>query len=235
MSILISRAYILHRHSYRDNSLLLEVFSHTQGRFRCIAQTVKVRGKIMRGYLEPFCYLQIEYTGTRELLTLQRVDECGRHHLSVPQLYIGYYFNELIMRLSHPLQQVDELFSAYKYSLHTLQSANTAAQQQQIIISFELALLENLGHSLCFSHVNHNGQAIEVEKNYYFIPDQGLVLTATSTINAISISGRLLMALQISLTTIPTVLLPELRKVLDYSIQYLLAGRPLYSRKWLNV
>ena len=230
-----SLAYILHRRPYRDNSFLLDIFSQTHGKLRCIAYPAKNHGKVMRGHLEPFRYLYIEWSGHTELAHLNHVEEYGRHRIARAHLAIAFYFNELILRLSHPLQPLESVFKHYKNSLHALAQADFPQEIIMIVVLFELHFLQDLGHSLFFSQCSDTKQPIEADQHYYFIPDQGLMQHSHTTTTAIVISGQLLIALQSSLIQPSPALLAELRTVLDGTIQYLLAGKVLHSRTLLKL
>jgi len=227
-------AYILHRRPYREESFLLDVFSQTQGRFRCIAYPAKTYGKIIRGHLEPFRYLQIEWSGTGELVRLKRVEEYGRHRLCASQLATAFYCNELILQLSYPLQALETVFMAYKNTLHALVQSNQTQAVRRIVLQFELQLLQQLGHPLSFIQCSDTGHGIHADQHYYFIPEKGLMQQRETYSGEIVISGQLLIALQSSLIQFPPALLSELRRVLDRIIQYLLAGKTLHSRSLLE-
>ena len=227
-------AYILHRRPYRDDSFLLDVFSQTEGTFRCIAYPAKTYGKVIRGHLEPFRYLQIEWSGNSELVRLKRVEEYGRHRFHASQLAVAFYCNELILQLSYPRQALESVFIAYKKSLHALVHTTEPQAIRHIILKFELQLLQQLGHSLYFSQCSDTGQAVQTKQYYYFIPEQGLMQHRERYHSAIVISGQLLLALQSSLIHDSPTLLTELRTVIDRIIQYLLAGKTLYSRTLLE-
>jgi len=227
-------AYILHRRPYRDDSFLLDVFSQTRGKFRCIAYPAKISGKIIRGHLEPFRYLQIEWSGTGELVRLKRVEEYGRHRLSASQLAVAFYCNELILQLSYPLQALESVFMAYKNTLHALVQATYPPAVSLIVLQFELQLLQQLGHPLSFMQCSDTGQGIHIGQHYYFIPEKGLMQQRATHSAAIVISGQLLIILQSSLMQLSPALLTELRCVLDRIIQYLLAGKTLHSRSLLE-
>lgn len=225
-------AYILHRRPYREDSLLIDVLTQTQGKFRCIAYPAKTYGKIIRGNLEPFRYLQIEWSGQGELVRLKRVEEYGWHRLSAEKLAIAFYWNELILQLVYPCQTLASVFVAYKNSLHALVQVRQSDTDtlDLIVLQFELQLLAQLGHPLSFMQCSDTGQAIHAECNYYFIPEKGLMQQSKTQHANIVISGQLLIALQSSLIHPIPVILTELRHVLDRIIQYLLTGKTLHSR-----
>lgn len=224
-----SFAYILNRKPYRENSLLVDLFTESQGKITCIARPAKKRGKVMRGSLEPFRYLQIDWAGRGDIFSLRQADERGRHYLSVEQMLKALYFNELILRLAYPSHPLSDLFLYYKNSLHALSKSD----DMRIVMNFELYLLFSLGHSLNFSQTNDTGDEILPDRQYRFIPELGISSDGKG-IAGIRISGQLIIALHQSLTSFSASLLIELRAVLDAIIRLLLAGKPLNSRKLLK-
>ena len=224
-----SFAYILNRKPFRENSLLIDLFTEAQGKITCIARPAKKRGKVMRGSLEPFRYLQVDWSGKGDVFTLRQADERGRHYLSAEQMLKALYFNELILRLSYPAHPLPELFLYYKNSLHALAKSD----DMRVVMNFELYLLYSLGHALNFTHTSDSGDKISAKKQYRFLPEIGIVNDAKG-VAGILISGRLILALAESLSGFSEQLLLELRTVLDATIRLLLAGKPLNSRKLLK-
>lgn len=224
-----STAYILNRRPYRENSLLVDLFTESQGKITCIARPAKRRGKVMRGTLEPFRYLQLIWAGKGELYSLKQADERGRHYLSAPQMLKALYFNELVLRLAYPSHPLPDLFLYYKNSLHALAKYD----DMTVVMNFELYLLYSLDHGLNFIQTSDTAEDIQAEKNYRFTPEVGLI-TDTYDVAGIRISGRLILALHESLASFSAPLLIELRSVLDAVIRLLLAGKPLNSRKLLT-
>lgn len=229
MSAQQSFAYILNRRPYRENSFLVDLFTQSQGKITCIARPAKKRGKVMRGSLEPFRYLQIMWSGRGELYTLTQADERGRHYLSAEQMLKALYLNELILRLAYPSHSLPELFLYYKNSLHAL----AKPESTYVVMNFELYLLYSLGHGLNFHHTSDTDEAIDSAKAYRFIPEIGLLMDKEG-VAGVRLSGALIIALRESLSGFSASLLLELRSVLDAIIRLLLAGKPLNSRKLLT-
>ena len=216
-----SFAYILNTRSFRENSLLVDLFTEEAGKICCVARPAKKRGKVLKGTIEPFRYLQVQWIGKGDVQTLTDADERGRHTIPPPELMMGLYLNELLLLLTHQHTPMPALFSAYEYTLHKL---NDPAINQQIMMRFEVYLLAELGYNLIVS---------DSEKPYYrFTLEEGLIATSTKGSGAI-ISIELLLAIQ-DMQNMTESQWQGLRQFLDASFE-LLAPRKINTRRLLNI
>src|SRR5690554_2418718 len=107
-------AFVLHRWPYQDSSLLVELLSAEQGRFRVIAKGAKRPKSRWRSILQPFTPLQIDSRGRGDLQTLTAAEASDNAiALQGHALYSGFYLNELVQRLTTPHQAIDRLFDDY--------------------------------------------------------------------------------------------------------------------------
>jgi len=216
-----SFAYILNTRSFRENSLLVDLFTEEAGKICCVARPAKKRGKVLKGTIQPFRYLHIQWIGKGDVQTLTDADERGRHTIPPSELMMGLYLNELLLLLTHQHTPMPALFSAYKYTLHKL---NDPAINQQIMMRFEVYLLAELGYNLIVS---------DSEKPYYrFTLEEGLIATSTKGSGAI-ISIELLLAIQ-DMQNMTESQWRALRQFLDASFE-LLAPRKINTRRLLNI
>jgi len=194
-----SFGYILNQRPFRDTSVLVDLFTQDYGRIRCVARPAKKRGKIIKGNLEPFRYLKLQWTGKGDLQTLIEADERGRHKIPPSELMLGIYLNELLLLLTRQHVAQPELFSAYKYTLHKLSDPQI---NQHIMMRFEVYLLACLGYPLS---VDANAvsdekidSAIHQKMRYRFTQENGLERVAQpvrAQTNEILITAELLAAL----------------------------------------
>jgi len=140
-----SFAYILNRRPFRDSSLLVDIFTEDYGKICCVARPAKKRGKVLKGHTEPFRYLNIQWIGKGDVQTLTEADERGRHNIPASELMLGIYINELLLLFTQPHVPQNDLFNAYKYTLHKIGDEQI---NQQILMRFEIYLLQSLGYSL---------------------------------------------------------------------------------------
>ncbi|MEE9326617.1 MAG: DNA repair protein RecO [Cocleimonas sp.] len=228
-----SFAYILNRRPFRESSQLVDIFTEDHGNICCVARPAKKRGKILKGNLEPFRYLYINWIGKGDVQTLTEADERGRHKIPPSEMMLGLYLNELLLLLTRQHVAQPELFSAYKYTLHKLADPSI---NRQIMMRFELYLLANLGYPLALQ----TDQAILSEMRYLLTQDEGLIMASDKDIDATrnlvctqAISGELLIALQ-DLPSMQAIQWKQLRQYLDAVFKDI-APRKINSRQLLNI
>ena len=162
-----SFGYILNYRPFRDNSLLFDIFTEDYGRICCVARPAKKRGKILKGSLEPFRYLHLQWIGKGDVQTLTEADERGRHAIPPSEMMMGLYLNELLLLLMQQHSPLPELFVAYKYTLHKLKNPEI---NKQIMMQFELYLLSSLGLPI----VAQTDEAISAKMRYRFSVEEGI-------------------------------------------------------------
>lgn len=226
--------FILNRRPFRDNSLLVDLFTKESGRITCIARVAKKRGKIMKGTLEPFRLLRVDWIGKGEVQTLTLAEEKGRYRVPVTDLCKALYLNELLLKLVPKHAPAEEVFHSYQQSIFNL------ANQSAPITSCEIDILESLGYSFRYTFVSSSGVDVQEVGQYRFSLDNGLELIEYNPhqnphfgFAGIPISGNLLIKLNESstLSILNSAEQNELRRFLDQLINLLLAGRKLKSRK----
>ena len=223
-----SFAYILNSKPFRENSLLLDIFTEDYGRICCVARPAKKRGKILKGTIQSFRYLQIQWIGKGDVQTLTDANERGRHTIPPSEMMMGLYLNELILLLTHQHTPQAELFSAYKYTLHKL---GDSLINQQIMMRFEIYLLSTLGYDISSDAGDNAGETC-----YRFVPDEGLVRISNLShdkVNGIVINSELLLAIQ-DMQNMTESQWQSLRVFLD-AVFKTLAPRPINTRRLLNL
>ena len=165
-------AYVLHRHSYSESSLILELFSREHGNLPVVAKGAKRPNSALRATLMLFQPVLATFSGKHEVRTLQRAEWAGGlAPLPPTALFSAYYLNELLLKLlpredAHPI-----LFDAYVDSLQALASG---ASQFIVLRRFEKILLRELGYALHFGCAA-NGNTIEPQRYYQIHPEAGVV------------------------------------------------------------
>lgn len=233
-----SFAYILNRRPFRDSSLLLDIFTEDYGRICCVARPAKKRGKVVKGHTEPFRYLHMQWIGKGDVQTLTEADERGRHNIPSSELMMGIYINELILLFSQQHAPNADLFNAYKYTLHKIGDVEI---NKQILMRFELYLLQTLDYPIITDKTKEELQNLSKSKAYFiFIKENSLLLESNDGVDSaphnqqkILISADLLLALQ-DIQNMQESHWKELRNFLDKVLNSI-ATRPINARKLLSI
>ncbi len=94
------RVFVLHARPYSETSLLLDVFSESDGRVTVLAKGARSRRSALKGALQPFTPLLMRWGGKGEVKTLRSAEPVSMGlPLTGTYLYCGLYVNELLMRV----------------------------------------------------------------------------------------------------------------------------------------
>lgn len=218
------RAYVLHTRDYRDTSKLVAFFTEDAGKITCVARAVKQEKSPLKGILQPFQPLQIQYKGKTELKSLYSAENIALpHRFRGIQLYSALYLNELLYRLLQTEEPHERIFSLYQTTLQTLPE-----QGEQALRAFEYDLLHELGFALTLNREVCNNSPIDPEAYYCFHPAEGLTWVNLPTTQ--SYLGEDLLAMAQKDFSAQSVRF-QAKKLFSEAIQYAMAHRPLMSRK----
>lgn len=160
------QAYILHIRAYRESSQLLNLFSRAHGRFTAVA-----RGRTKKtAARQPFTSLQVTWAGKSELKTLVSAEPLSTFSLQGSHLYVGFYLNELLMRLVHEQDPHQDIFDHYGLLLESLGAKSDIEPRLR---QFEFHLLHALGYGFSLEYDALDGDPMQAEGRYVFLPDQG--------------------------------------------------------------
>lgn len=223
-----SLAFILRRKPFRDNSLLLDVFTQQHGKISCIARYNKRHANRIKATLEPFRLLDMSWRGSGQVFTLVNAEERRRYPLKAGAIIKATYATEVLLRGLWEGDAQPDLFFYYRRLLWLLAQQDTPTHVQQ----FEWLFLHSQGTSPNLETDDITHQAIQAEQNYVFHPQHGLQ-AKQNHVSGIPISGHLLIALR-EYETLPESYWQESRWVLDQLIQTQLNGKTLYSRQLMT-
>lgn len=188
-------AYILHARAWRETSLLLEAFTRDFGRVGLVARGVRgARARLPRSLLEPFQALRLDWTGRGELQTLTAVEAVGQATgLRGGALLSALYVNELMVRLTARDDPYPGLFARYATLLEELAVAPALAWNLR---RFERDLLAAIGYALQLEATADDGEALEPERDYDYLPEHGPVAaTGNPAPGSVRVRGSGLLAL----------------------------------------
>ena len=226
----LNPCFILHGRSYRETSLLLDVFSRRHGRVSLVARGARKQKNDKRALLQPGRKINVAWSMRRELGTLTLVEPFpGKHLHGYGGRLTVFYVNELLVRLLHRHEPHPELFDAYEETLEKLDDTST---EQQVLRLFEKRLLEALGYGLVLD-ADTGGNAITPDGHYNYLPEQGPVPCSTTNGAGPAISGRTLLALAQE-ELIDEHMLAEAKQLMRMALRNLLGDKPLASRELYN-
>ena len=230
MRVDLNPCFILHSRSYRETSLLLDVFSRRHGRVGLVAKGARKQKNDKRALLQPGRKINIAWSMRRELGTLTLAEPFpGNYPHGYGGMLTVFYTNELLVRLLHQHEPHPELFDAYE---ETLVKLNNASTEQQVLRIFEKRLLDALGYGLVLD-VDTGGNAIRSDGRYNYLPEQGPVPCAAANGGGLTVSGRTLRALAQE-EFIDESILAEAKQLMRMVLRNLLGDKPLASRELYN-
>jgi DNA repair protein RecO (recombination protein O) len=195
MRILLQPAFILHRRSYRETSLLLDVLTKEYGRIGLIARGVRLPRSPLRALMQPFIPLLISFQGKSELMTLTSVEaQTTPIQLRGDCLLSGFYLNELLVRALQKSDPHPQLYTIYHQTLIELQSDKL---EQKVLRLFEKKILTELGYGLQLQYDFVTREVLSAEQLYHYVAEQGFTIcTELMHENSARIfSGKSLLAL----------------------------------------
>jgi DNA repair protein RecO (recombination protein O) len=223
----LTPAFVLHTHSYRETSLIVDFFTLEQGRLSAVARGA--RGPKKKVALQPFTPLLISLAGARELKTLTSYEfDQGSIHLSGDNLLMGMYVNELLVRLLGRFDPMVQLFDSYKGLVNLLAKKQKIAEE--VLRRFELNLLADLGYGIVFDYEVSTGTAISAEKSYRYNLEDGFLPVPHETRSDNGFQGKDLLAIGLGDFSRPSTRMTA-KKIVRSALRPLLGDRPLNSRE----
>lgn len=217
--------YILHQCKYKENSLLLSIFTREFGKLSAIARTTK---KDANQY-QPLVELKGQISISKKTDGLSRVYNTEFVRSCYQKSYISLlslqYINELLYLLLNYSHEEDVLFTKYDFVLKNLDDNN----YRYLLRMFELELLESLGQGIYIDY-DDLGQPIDSESNY-LVSINSIKKVSHNTYG--SILGGSLLRVHQGISTWSELDLKAISKVTRIYIDNVLAGKQLKSRKLL--
>jgi len=220
-------AYVLHKRPYRETSLLLDVFSYSNGRVGLIARGARRQKTGQSVLLQPLRRLSMSWSARGELGIMTSVEPDGMiANFNTGAMIAGFYVNELIVRLLHRHEAHQELFTAYEAILNILDNEH---EQQKELRYFEASLLEAIGFGLVLDHDVLSGKPLQPDTIYQYVTERGPSAEAELAGNYVRVHGLTLLELAArSVSTESS--LREAKQLLRQETACHLGGRPLASR-----
>jgi DNA repair protein RecO (recombination protein O) len=128
VAAIIEQGFVLHTVAWRETSLVVELFTRDHGRIAVMAKGARRPRSALRAVLLQFQPIDVAFSGRNELKTLIRAE--WRAGVPLPQgraLLIGFYLNELLMRLLAREDPHPRLYDGYVAALEAFDAGRGGA------------------------------------------------------------------------------------------------------------
>jgi len=219
-------AFVLHAYPYSETSLIVEIFAREQGRLALLARGARRPRSALRGVLMAFQPLELSWFGGGEVKTLAKAEWVGGMALlKGASLLLGYYLNELLLKLLPREDAHAVLFDAYASALAALARGATATAELR---RFEKTLLRELGYGLGLEH-DAAGEPVVADRQYRYLIERGAVPADEASAGQ-PVAGRTLLDLAAD-NYADARTLAEGKQLMRYLLGHYLAGQPLQTRR----
>ena len=220
-------AYVLHLHPYSETSLVVDVFTRDHGRVPLLARGARRPRSAMRGLLMSFQPLELGWFGGGEVKTLAKAEWLGGMPLLGGRcLLLGYYLNELLLKMLPREDAHSALFDAYAAALSALAAGGADAPELR---RFEKTLLNELGYGLTLDVDMETGKPVAAEGEYTYLIERGPV-AGSGADGAPALRGKTLLDMAADDYSDPRTRL-ESRRLMRQLIAHHMGGKPLQSRR----
>ena len=173
----LTPAFLIHRRTYQDSSLLLDFFTRHYGKIRLVGRGARNN----KTSLQMFQRLNISYRGRSDLKNLTDWESNDQpRRLLGNDLVLAMYTNELLSRLLPEAEKHQKVFDGYWKYLGMINEQSETEKEYSLRL-FENLLLEELGYGLEFNK-DFTGSPIDSELEYQFQEHNGFVARADGNI-----------------------------------------------------
>ncbi len=223
------QGYLLHSYPYSETSLILDVFSREYGRLPILARGARRPRSALRGVLLGFQRLELGWFGSGEVKTLAKAEWFGGTPLLKGRcLLLGYYLNELLLKLLPREDAHPQLFDTYTKAVGALAHGTAEAPELR---RFEKSLLKEIGYGLTLDR-DADGHPVLPDHCYRYLTERGLVAAgdADAQMEGHAFSGKTLLDLDDDDYSDPRTLL-ESKLLMRQLVAHQLGGQALQSRR----
>jgi DNA repair protein RecO (recombination protein O) len=163
--------FVLHSYPYKETSLIIDLLSRDHGRIALVAKGAKRPHSKLRGVLQTFQPLSVNWTGKAEVRTLTGAEWVGGLlPLEKSALLCGFYLNELLVKLLARDDPHPELFDHYVATLNQLAHGESPPI---VLRQFERALLKSNGVAADLTHCTASRGLVQPDRIYVVDPERG--------------------------------------------------------------
>lgn len=224
-----ARAFLLHAHPYSETSLVIDVFARDHGRLALLARGARRPRSVMRGVLMAFQPLEFGWHGGGEVKTLAKTEWLGGLPLlGGRSLLLGYYLNELLLKLLPREDAHPSLFDAYEDAIAGL-SRSAHGDTGTELRRFERTLLRELGYGLSLERDAASGDPLQPELRYAYQIERGPVAAQPGN-DSVAYRGKTLLDMAADDYSDPRTA-AESKQLMRQLFGHYLGGKALQSRR----
>ena len=221
----LTPVFVLHTRPFRNTSLLVDLFSETDGLISAVARSARGPKSRYQGKLQLFTPMLASWVGRHELKTLANIELTDMpFQLDQKPLFCAFYLNELLMRVLQKEDAYPKLFQSYQCALMQLAKRESMTS---VLRLFEKKLLDALGYGLPLDRESKTGDVIQASLHYDYQPQQGFVCSHNQT--PTSFLGQDLIAIAAEEFEEAQVLAAA-KRLMRLALAPLLGDKPLNSR-----
>lgn len=219
-------AFLLHAYPFSETSLIIDVFTRSHGRLALLARGARRPRAALRCVLFAFQPLELGWFGGGEVKTLAKAEWVGGFPLLRGEnLLLGYYLNELLLKLLPREDAHVQLYDAYAAAIMALSRGTTEAVELR---RFEKALLAELGYGLTLLEDAH-GRPVAATARYHYQVERGPV-PADDSGGGLLLSGKTLLDMASDDYDDPRTL-GESKQLMRHLLTHHLNGQTLQTRR----
>ena len=167
----LQTVYALHVRTYRETSIIADVYSRDRGRFSVIFKGIRSKKSRYSGMVQPFVPISLSLLGRSDLKTAVNLEFPAKpFSISGKNIVLGMYVNELLYRLLEKFDPLESVFDSYESLLKKLENLNNPIHSLRV---FELNLLKELGYGINFHTDSISGDVFFPEDQYNFYVNEG--------------------------------------------------------------
>jgi DNA repair protein RecO (recombination protein O) len=224
-------AYVLHTYSYRETSLIVELFTRQYGRIGVVAKGARRPNSLLRSALQSFQPLYTSWGGRSELKTLYGAElRFGLARLKGKALMSGFYINELILKLLIRDDPHEHLFDVYEHAVKAL--SEPRPEVEKILRRFERILLSELGYGITLSHDVKTNKEIQKNEIYTYLLGRGPTKVSPDAKIDLKLSGKALMEISDDNLDDPATL-SQCKLLMRSLVTHHLGNKSLHTRRLL--
>src|SRR5450830_219913 len=164
--------FVLHSYPYKETSLIIDLLSRDHGRIALVAKGAKRPHSKLRGVLQTFQPLSVNWSGKSEVRTLTAAEWVGGLlPLEKSALLCGFYLNELLVKLLARDDPHPALFDHYVATLNKLAHGESAPI---VLRQFERALLKETGVAANWTTCTLLRKQVDPATIYVVDPEHGV-------------------------------------------------------------